>query len=328
MNDLPHLAGPMILGYLLNWGLYGVLSVQVYIYWKAFPNDNLYSQALVYSLFLLETAQTIFLTHDAFQSLVFGFGKPDSLDIFHFLWLDTYLFDGLVALLVQTYYANRIRILLSGARVVPGVILLLSITQFFAAIVASQQIEKIERFSRYVDIPTPAPSLIWLGCAILADILIAVTMVYALSRYDTTFKETRNLVKRLTRLAMETCSLVVVTCLIQPLFYFVCPGRTYHVAPAIVVAKLYSNSLLALFNSRLSIHGARGTGSDRTGEETSWRTSIHVTANLDAPIPLSTPRSRAQLGSTFPSTLGDTDDSDSTPMKTMEKEPDGSRNCQ
>ena len=46
------------------------------------------------------------------------------------------------------------------------------------------------------------------------------------------------------------------------ILYYAVPHRAYHSCPATVLAKLYSNSMLALFNSRLRIVGARDWASD------------------------------------------------------------------
>ncbi|ESK87196.1 hypothetical protein Moror_5867 [Moniliophthora roreri MCA 2997] len=263
-SESTHLAAPLLLGYLLNWGLYGVLTVQVCLYWAAFPNDSLYAQTLVYGVYLLETAQTISVTRNAFQSLVFGFEDFVSLTKLYNLWLDTYAFDGLVALIFQVYFANRLHVLLSGARILPGIIVLLALTQFAGGIGSAITIGSDGVFPAYTGrVSSTAaetiPGYLWTGCGMLADVLIAVTMVYALSRYDTTFRKAQGLVKRLSQLMIEIGGLTAAMSLVQPLLFLIYPDKTYHITPALVIAKLYSNSLLATFNSRIHILGARGT---------------------------------------------------------------------
>ncbi|ESK85590.1 hypothetical protein Moror_10004 [Moniliophthora roreri MCA 2997] len=298
-EGISHMAGPLLLGYMLNWGLYGVLTVQIHTYWTAFPNDTLYARILVYGIYLLETTQTVLLTHDAFRTFVFGFMDPSSVDDIHNLWLDVYLFDGLVASCVQVFYAYRIRVLLSKSKLLPGIIVLLSITHFTASVHLCFIMREVRFFSAYHEstlLTRPISGLIWIGTSLITDTLIAITMIYALSRYDTTSRETQDLVRRLSRLAMETCSLVAAAHIIQPFLFFLIPTKNYSITPAMTATKLYSNSLLVVFNTRVCIHDARGTGNR---EETDWGTSIHVTANRDE-IPLST---RGWIPSTFPSHL-------------------------
>jgi len=39
-------AGPRLLGLLFNWGLLGLLTTQVYVYFLNFPNDRRFMKAL------------------------------------------------------------------------------------------------------------------------------------------------------------------------------------------------------------------------------------------------------------------------------------------
>ncbi|ESK87181.1 hypothetical protein Moror_5870 [Moniliophthora roreri MCA 2997] len=184
-ENLSHIAGPLLSGYLLNWGLYGVLSVQVYrqdVYWTAFPNDSRSAQALVYGIYLLDTAQTFSLTYDALQTFAVGFSDPASVDKVHNLWLDTYLIDGIVAFLVQVYYAKRILRLLPKYKIIPGTIVLLAITQLVGMIDVCIKIKNIGSFSvqqRLIDTAGIVTSMLWIGCSAIADVLIAATMVYS-----------------------------------------------------------------------------------------------------------------------------------------------------
>lgn len=44
--DIIHSAGPRFIGILFNWGLLGVLTTQVYIYYLNFPRDTRLNKAL------------------------------------------------------------------------------------------------------------------------------------------------------------------------------------------------------------------------------------------------------------------------------------------
>jgi hypothetical protein len=129
----------------MNWGLFGALVVQVCkrltftrglmsscqnpdIYYLAFPNDRIGFKCLVYGLTLVETIQTVFMTHDAVMALGLGFGNPSALDDAHFSWLTIPLMSSIgpyfrrfmtitliclfvVSAIVQCFFAWRIYIL-------------------------------------------------------------------------------------------------------------------------------------------------------------------------------------------------------------------------
>ncbi|KAJ7734362.1 hypothetical protein DFH07DRAFT_754424 [Mycena maculata] len=79
---------PQIVEFLLSWGLFGTLSVQLYLYYQAFPNDRTFAKVLVYTVYLIELAATIILTHDAFGIYGYGFTDVSALTNVDFSWLD------------------------------------------------------------------------------------------------------------------------------------------------------------------------------------------------------------------------------------------------
>ncbi|KAJ8091628.1 hypothetical protein PM082_020862 [Marasmius tenuissimus] len=58
---------------------------------------------------------------------------------------------------------------------------------------------------------------------------------------------------------METGSLTAVVTSLHLILFVVMPNKNYHIAPDLVLAKLYSNSMMVVFNSRMHIHNSRGS---------------------------------------------------------------------
>ncbi len=100
-----------LFGYLFNWALFGVLSVQVCacrhhffrsslisvqfrtdIYYISFPKDRLFAKCLVSAVYILETVQTAMLGHDAFETLAKGFGNVVALSSLQNEWLTVPIF--------------------------------------------------------------------------------------------------------------------------------------------------------------------------------------------------------------------------------------------
>ncbi|KAG7097841.1 hypothetical protein E1B28_005156 [Marasmius oreades] len=255
-------AGPFLLGYLLNYGLYGALTVQVYLYYIAFQNDRTAVKAIVYGVYLVETAQVFMITYDAFQNFVYGFGQPGALNKINLLSFDCCIIDGAVACVVQTFFAYRI-FLLSKSKLLTGIIVLISLVQLGGAITTAAQAETDSVFSQVRE--NFIPVSLWLGGSAACDIVIAVSMTYVLSRYDPSIRETRDLVRRIIRLTMETGSLTATVATVD-LILFLSSKFPYHVTPALALAKLYSNSMMVIFNSRIKIVGGRGQSSMSIGE--------------------------------------------------------------
>ncbi len=92
------------MGFLLNWGLFGTLSVQLCasesfsssfvligfsldLYYLAFPNDRRFTKYLVYGIYVIEFVQTMLVAHDMFAMFGYGFGDIDALTKTNFNWL-------------------------------------------------------------------------------------------------------------------------------------------------------------------------------------------------------------------------------------------------
>ncbi|KAF9527190.1 hypothetical protein CPB83DRAFT_935966, partial [Crepidotus variabilis] len=237
-----------LIGYFLNWALFGVLSMQIYVYYLAFPHDRFWS----YSIYLLETIQTIMLTQSAFRMFAQGFGNLLYLDNFGTIWFSVPILSGIVAFMAQTLYAYRIKVL-SRSSIIASVVFLLAVIQLGGGI-ASGIISKRAVFeSKFIGAELYITTGIWNGCSALCDILIAACMTFYLVREDTGVTETRRMVRKIVRLAIETGSLTAIVALMNFVLTLVPGHLTYYTATASVVGKLYSNSLMAIFNSRMRL---------------------------------------------------------------------------
>ncbi|KAF4613077.1 hypothetical protein D9613_011095 [Agrocybe pediades] len=124
--DIGRIAGPLLLGYMLNWALQGALFVQVYMYYLAFPRDPLRNKILVYGVLALEFTQTCLLCHGAFHTFATGYGNMLALDEIGLIWLSVPIMSGIVAFIAQVFYAYRIWIL-SQSWISPSIITFVSL---------------------------------------------------------------------------------------------------------------------------------------------------------------------------------------------------------
>ncbi|KAK0226626.1 hypothetical protein IW262DRAFT_1363258, partial [Armillaria fumosa] len=111
-------SGPLIVAYLLHWGLFGTLSVQLYLYYLAFPMDRKFTKYLVYGIYIIEFAQTMIFTYDAFATFGYGFGDIEALTGMYFNWFTVPIMSAVSAFIGQAFYAYRIFIL-SKSLIVP-----------------------------------------------------------------------------------------------------------------------------------------------------------------------------------------------------------------
>ncbi|KAK0468812.1 hypothetical protein IW261DRAFT_1677299 [Armillaria novae-zelandiae] len=252
------LSGPVIVGYLLHWGLFGVLSVQLYLYYLAFPKDKKFTKYLVYGIYIIEFVQTVLFTHDAFAEFGYGFGDIEALTAMDFNWLTVSIMSAVVACIGQVFYAYRIFIL-SKSRIVPLFVICVSLTSSVAAMVAGAY-----SFSKdsITDLNTQEMSIvggIWCGGSALCDIIIAICMTYYLRRSNTSFRRTRIMVSNLIRLTIETGTMTAVVVLLNLILFLAFPHQTFYAATSLIIPQLYANAILMMLNSRIRIVGGRDT---------------------------------------------------------------------
>ncbi|PBK66288.1 hypothetical protein ARMSODRAFT_1021489 [Armillaria solidipes] len=249
---IAELTGPYIVGCLLNWGLFGTLSVQLYLYYLAFPNDRRFTKYTVYGIYVIESVQTILVAYDMFATFGYGFGDMDALTRENLYWFTVPIMNAVAAGVGQVFYAYRIFIL-SKSHIIPIFIICISlinsVASMFTGIYAFQAgiITKLNTRKMHI------AAGISCGATALCDILIA------LMRSTTNFRRTRMLVTKIIRLTIETGSVTAVVALLTLILFIAFPHQTFYITPALLVPKLYANAIYMVLNSRFQIIGGRDT---------------------------------------------------------------------
>ncbi|KAF9484538.1 hypothetical protein BDN70DRAFT_890831 [Pholiota conissans] len=247
--NLAQIAGPLYLGILLNVALYGVLVVQVYIYWVAFRKDRFHVKALVYGLFLIDTVQSILLLRDGFVTFGSGFGDIDGLDQAHLEWFSVPYTTAVVSCIVQCFFAYRIYVLSGKSLWVPGAIVLSSLTQGIAAIMAGTKDLRIHLYSLLQKRAVVEITVWHIGTA-FCDVLIALSMCYYLYKRDSRHQHTHEIIVKLIQLTVETGTATATVAIVDLILFLAAPGKIYFVTPSFIAAKLYANTVVVIFNNR------------------------------------------------------------------------------
>ncbi|KAK0196000.1 hypothetical protein F5146DRAFT_1133456 [Armillaria mellea] len=221
---IEQLSGPLIIGYLLNWDLFRTLSVQLYLYYLAFPKDRQFVKCLVYGIYIVEFVQMILVAYNAFAAFGYGFGDLEALAGIHFNWLSVPIMVAIGAFLGQSFYAYRIFIL-SKSQIVPALVICMSLASSVATI--SKQLTSL----KFIIGRHPFP---WRGYA-LCDIVIAICMTYYLMRSNTGFHCTEILVTKLIRLTIETGSLTAVVALAILVLFVAFPDHGYYATLTFII---------------------------------------------------------------------------------------------
>ncbi|PBK61334.1 hypothetical protein ARMSODRAFT_965122 [Armillaria solidipes] len=275
---IEQLSGPQIVGYLLHWGLFGTLSVQLYLYYLAFPNDRQFIKYLVYGIYIVEFVQTMLLTHDAFAMFGYGFGDLDALTDIHLYWLIVPIMSAVTACVGHVFYAYRIFIL-SKSRSVPAFVICICSISTVAAIITGVYCFQAGNITKLNNRKVSIAVGIWRGGSALCDIIIAICMTYYLMRSKTGFRQTQIMVTKLIRLTIESGLVTAIGALLNLILFFAFRDQIYYSTLALVMPKLYANSVYMVLNSRIRIMGGRDTYTSSTDMETTTTMTRDITSH-------------------------------------------------
>ncbi|KAI0253516.1 hypothetical protein BJV78DRAFT_182715 [Lactifluus subvellereus] len=268
--DIVRVTAPILFGPMINWALYGILCVQTYVYSYNFPDDRRYLKALAYFVFLMETVQTALTGADVYYWFMAGFGDLNRLKKSNFSAIDSPTVDAIISFIVQGFFCYRIWTLNKKAWWLALIIATLSVIQAIGAawggikavtletyaVVKTAQYVCTTGFIRVGSLPCCCADFfmvkLWLITSTLADVLIAVAMMWLLRRTrGIEGRYSSYVLPRVVRLTVETNILTASVAVISFILYVAFPNEIYYTCPTGVIGKLYSNTFFVTLNNRI-----------------------------------------------------------------------------
>ncbi|KAF8956586.1 hypothetical protein BDZ97DRAFT_1851021, partial [Flammula alnicola] len=216
------------------------------------------TKALVYGDYILEATQTFLLTTSAFRSFATGFGNPEVLNDVDILWFSVPILSGIVAFVAQAFYAYRISVL-SQKKYVAAIVMLFSLIQLGGALTIGVQLKQAKLFSNFLKTNSFIAIGIWQGGSAACDVIIAASMSYYLKSRDSGMMKTHILITSVIRLIVGTGTLTAAIAVVTLILNYL-PGQpTYYQTSVSALGKLYSNSMMVMFNSRMRVTSVNST---------------------------------------------------------------------
>ncbi|KAF5365288.1 hypothetical protein D9758_005335 [Tetrapyrgos nigripes] len=256
--------GPKFLGYVFSYLLQGILVLQVFIYFIAFPRDSWWIKMTVGFLFFVECLSTFFATFAAAWSIVADGDLFSLANLWGFRTLGPLC--GIATLTVHAFYSWRI-LQVKGHWSIPALIILLSIAQCVMVIWSGTQ--------SFLGIGTDHPSQIafvtvWLAGSAICDFIIAGSLLVLLPKAAQKLgnAESQSRLERLMKFVVETGMITALGALSELLFFFLFRNTMIHFILFYMLPKVYSNCMLAALNARISSRALR-THDSEWGSQTS-----------------------------------------------------------
>ncbi|KAM5544697.1 hypothetical protein V8D89_001595 [Ganoderma adspersum] len=260
--------------------LAGVFVHQTFRYFRRYPKDHWSSKVTVTMLCILDTVHEALIVHTCYYYMVSHYFQP--MILLSGVWSLRLVIPmtGVISLISHMFFARRVIILAGNKRlVVPVAVIstILILLELAFCAVATFAIFRDVTFQRFVDRSSWIISAS-LGTRVLTDSVISGAMVAMLRRNRTGFKRTDSILDLLISFAINTGLLTSIINLAAMISAVLQPDALVYCAIYIVSSKLYSNSVLAVLNSRRS-RNKNHVENPSTG--TSWlEMSDHVAAAL------------------------------------------------
>ncbi|TFK91950.1 hypothetical protein K466DRAFT_481589 [Polyporus arcularius HHB13444] len=259
--------GPILIGALLSWMLFGISTVQLYIYHVSFPRDRKAIVWSVYTIFALDVFQSIVVASEAWQTLCAGWGRPVNLQFPGWTFTGLPIVSSVVSVWVQLFYAWRIY-QLGKWRVVPIIIIITALAQAGGACAIAISFIWLKDIERLHDTNMFARTIVWLGGGAITDMTIMSSMcylLYSVKQRTKAFERSGLMVNRLIRLTVETGCACALSAVLELAFFLGMPETNIHLILSLTVCSVYSNTLMTSLNSRAKLGGR---GSEYSGGST------------------------------------------------------------
>ncbi|KAF7294605.1 hypothetical protein MIND_00997100 [Mycena indigotica] len=243
----------IFIGAMINWFLFGALFVQIYIYYTAFPKDPRWAKIGVAAVLFLELVETLSDVHDLGRTFGWGWGDMESLDVVGWAWFSVPVLSPIIASIGQSFFSYRIY-LIGQTICIPILICLTSLLQLGAGLWSAVNICLAGRFSLLQSRNDMLATTLWLASTSLCDLIIVFGMVYYLSKSrQREFGRMNSTISRIIYLTVETGAVCTIVVLVDLYLVIAFKSTNIHLALCMELSKIYSNSILLIFNSRATI---------------------------------------------------------------------------
>ncbi|EJD04445.1 uncharacterized protein FOMMEDRAFT_107176 [Fomitiporia mediterranea MF3/22] len=258
--DIGGTFGIAYVGAMIAMALYGITTLQSYLYYMYYPKDRATLKLLVATIWALETLQVALVCHSMYHYLISQYANPLALGIGTWSLYVSILCNVLIATLVQLFFAVRVHILSNSMWWLSILIMVTVLAHLAFGLETVIKMLILKELSKLPTITLNA-ALPFAITAVFPDVLIAISLCYFLHSVKSGFRGTNALLNTLMIYAVNRCLLTSVVAIVEVVLFKTIPGSFYFLAVDFCIGKLYANSLLATLNTRQALRG-RGYESD------------------------------------------------------------------
>ncbi|CAE6457076.1 unnamed protein product, partial [Rhizoctonia solani] len=107
MGELDAMFGATYIGVVLSTFLYGILTLQTYIYWFKYDHDGAFDRWFVLILWAMDTIQSICICHMQYHYTITNYANPTALQFNNWSLNFEVGFTAIITFMVQAFFARR-----------------------------------------------------------------------------------------------------------------------------------------------------------------------------------------------------------------------------
>jgi hypothetical protein len=235
--------------------VFGILTSQVYTYYRVFPSDKTSYKFIVAALLLLQTTSQAFVCHAFYYFAVTNYGNPKN---FFFGTVPVTLMaqtpiGALSGTIVKICFAIRVWRFSGRNWVITTVIIILALVQLTFSVLYTYNTFLTPSFIFLGALKLQRLATISLGTGAFTDALTAITLCWCLQKYKTGQRQSDSLVHSLSLYAINTGVVTSAFSLTTLLLYNRMPDNFIFLGVYFVLCHLYAISFVATLNSRRTV---------------------------------------------------------------------------
>ncbi|KAF9488449.1 hypothetical protein BDN71DRAFT_457379 [Pleurotus eryngii] len=264
--------------------LYGIASLQAYMYYVNYPRDSLRMKALVGGIWGLATLHAALLTHTVYHYSVKSYTRPMILPDGEWSCYTAVATGIIICFIVQTYFTRMIFLMMSGRwRVIlTAALILLLVAQIGFGIYFSYSLFHLWELLKLHECVYTAMVPLFVT-RVISDATVSATLCIIL--YDARgFNGSMRMIKTLIIYSINRFLLTTLLVVTQTVILISRPESIWAMVIEYITAQLYVNSFLATLNSRNRLRHIGGQDS-----------SVHISsASRPRVTAVSAPRFRGE----------------------------------
>ncbi|TDL30100.1 hypothetical protein BD410DRAFT_52443 [Rickenella mellea] len=252
---LDNTLGAALIGLVLATLLFGILTLQCYIYFTDYPEDRRIVKGFIGFLWFFNGAHVAIIAAGIYHYLIKNFTDPAALRKPNWAIILHVFLNSFIAWLVQLFFAWRVWGVSQRNKYLTAVIVALACLQF-AFGTKSSAIGFDGNVSSFDTVGTPRVEFLmgmYFGNTLLCDLVITSSLCFILNKSRTGFKRTDSIINQLMLFSLSTGIVTSIFAVVNLVVFFTMPTNLVHLAVGFLLSKLYSNSLLVHLNIRDTI---------------------------------------------------------------------------